>query len=268
MPASSPITSDAAPARPAAERDDRLVEHTPSGRLVAQRGLFRGPDPVCPDDLYSQVEFGSAVRERQRLVVHAGSEVGMDTYFGRFPASYWQRWTVVTAADVEITVSGSGRIAVLVESLGDFLSTPADSPLVDLVKAVKRSDHLLVAEAETSAWVSSWPLFAEIKNTRRGILLQPEPAEGETILRTSLPRVARSEFPPGRGYYVAGAPVFQNLHRFFLYTLATSTWGWDTGRAITNVVAIVVFGPAVLLILRRAHRRAAFSAPVTFAPEP
>ena len=67
--------------------------------------------------------------------------------------------------------------------------------------------------------------------------------------------------------YVAGAPVFENLHRFFLYTLATSTWGWDTGRAITNVVAIVVFGPAVLLILRRAHRRAAFSAPVTFAPE-
>ena len=67
--------------------------------------------------------------------------------------------------------------------------------------------------------------------------------------------------------YVAGAPVFENLHRFLLYTLATSTWGWDTGRAITNVVAIVVFGPAVLLILRRAHRRAAFSAPVTFAPE-
>jgi len=101
----------------------------------------------------------------------------------------------------------AGRIAVLVESLGDFLSTPADSPLVDLIKAVKRSDHLLVAEAETSAWVSSWPLFAEVKNTRRGILLQPEPAEGETILRTSLPRVARSEFPPGRGYYVAGTPV-------------------------------------------------------------
>jgi galactofuranosylgalactofuranosylrhamnosyl-N-acetylglucosaminyl-diphospho-decaprenol beta-1,5/1,6-galactofuranosyltransferase len=117
MPASSPITSDAAPARPAAERDDRLVEHTPSGRLVAQRGLFRGPDPVCPDDLYSQVVFGSAVRERQRLVVHAGSEVTMDTYFGRFPASYWQRWTVVNAADVEITASGSGRIAIVASDI-------------------------------------------------------------------------------------------------------------------------------------------------------
>ncbi|TAJ46973.1 MAG: FHA domain-containing protein [Herbiconiux sp.] len=111
----------------------------------------------------------------------------------------------VTASDPD--APSTGRIVVLIESLGDFLSTPADSPLVDLIKTVKRSDHLLVAEAETSAWVSSWPLFAEIKNTRRGILLQPEPAEGETILRTSLPRVARSEFPPGRGYYVAGTPV-------------------------------------------------------------
>ncbi|HEV7646647.1 MAG TPA: glycosyltransferase [Actinophytocola sp.] len=117
MPASSPITSDVAPVRPAAERDERLVEHTPSGRLVAQRGLFRGPDPVCPDDLYAQVVFGGAVRERQRLVVHAGSEVTMDTYFGRFPASYWQRWTVVSAADVEVTVSGSGRIAVVASDI-------------------------------------------------------------------------------------------------------------------------------------------------------
>jgi galactofuranosylgalactofuranosylrhamnosyl-N-acetylglucosaminyl-diphospho-decaprenol beta-1,5/1,6-galactofuranosyltransferase len=113
MPATSPITSDAAPAQPAGQGDERLVEHEPSGRLVAQRGLFRGPDPVCPDDLYAQVVFGSAVRERQRLVVHAGSEVTMDTYFGRFPASYWQRWTVVGATDVEVTATGSGRISIV-----------------------------------------------------------------------------------------------------------------------------------------------------------
>ena len=42
--------------------------------------------------------------------------------------------------------------------------------------------------------------------------------------------------------------------------------GWDTGRAITNVVAIVVLGPAVLVTLRRAARRAAFDAPVEFDP--
>ncbi len=68
--------------------------------------------------------------------------------------------------------------------------------------------------------------------------------------------------------FVAGAAVLENLHRFFLFTIASSTLGWDTGRAITNVVAIVVLGPAILAVLRRAHRRAAFDAPVGFAPAP
>lgn len=65
--------------------------------------------------------------------------------------------------------------------------------------------------------------------------------------------------------YVAGGAVIDNLHRFVLYTLATSTWGWDTGRAVTNVAAVLVVGPAVLATLRRAARKAAFDAPVTFS---
>lgn len=64
--------------------------------------------------------------------------------------------------------------------------------------------------------------------------------------------------------YVAGAPVLENLHTFFLFTLATSSFGWDTGRAITNVVAICVVGPAILAVLRRSIRRAAFGEPVEF----
>ena len=67
--------------------------------------------------------------------------------------------------------------------------------------------------------------------------------------------------------YVAGDAVLSNLHRFVIFTFATSTIGWDTGRAITNVVAIAVLGPAVLLTLRRAARRAAFDAPTTFGPD-
>ncbi|WP_407650942.1 FtsK/SpoIIIE domain-containing protein [Herbiconiux ginsengi] len=94
-------------------------------------------------------------------------------------------------------------LVVVVESIADFLSTPADAAIVELIRSVKRSEHLLIAEAETSTWSSSWPLLAEVKNARRGILLQPEPVEGETVLRTALPRAARSEFPPGRGYLVA-----------------------------------------------------------------
>jgi energy-coupling factor transport system substrate-specific component len=56
--------------------------------------------------------------------------------------------------------------------------------------------------------------------------------------------------------YVAGAPVVENLKTFAVYTLLTSTGSWDTIRAITNAVAIVVLGPAILTTLRRASRRA------------
>lgn len=56
--------------------------------------------------------------------------------------------------------------------------------------------------------------------------------------------------------YVPGAPVLDNLQTFLVYTLLTSTGSWDTGRAITTAVAVVVLGPAVLATLRRAARRA------------
>ncbi len=62
----------------------------------------------------------------------------------------------------------------------------------------------------------------------------------------------------GQISYLAGAPVLENLHRFLVFTVLTSTGGWDTGRAITNAVAILALGPAVLATLRRAARRAAY----------
>jgi energy-coupling factor transport system substrate-specific component len=65
--------------------------------------------------------------------------------------------------------------------------------------------------------------------------------------------------------FVPGDPVVENLRRFVVYTVTTSTLGWDTGRAITNAVAIVVLGPAVLATLRRASRRASFGSAVSFS---
>jgi S-DNA-T family DNA segregation ATPase FtsK/SpoIIIE len=109
------------------------------------------------------------------------------------------------AKDLAVAVADpdtEGRIAVFVESIGDFLQTPADSAIVELVRAVRRSDHLLVAEAESSAWGSSWPLLGEVKNGRRGLLLQPDSVEGDLLLKTPLPRLNRSEFPPGRGVFI------------------------------------------------------------------
>lgn len=96
-----------------------------------------------------------------------------------------------------------GRIAIFVESIADYLQTPADGPLVQLIKDAKRSEHFLLGDGDTSTWSSSWPLIAELKNARRGFLLQPDSMEGEIILKTPLARLNKAEFPPGRGMYIA-----------------------------------------------------------------
>ncbi|MFI6977365.1 ECF transporter S component [Embleya sp. NPDC050154] len=79
------------------------------------------------------------------------------------------------------------------------------------------------------------------------------------------PFLADSESMVGPAF-VPGDGILDNLHRFFVFTMLTSTFGWDTGRAITNCVAIVLVGPAVLAALRRASRKAAFEAPIVFEP--
>ncbi|MGA4842292.1 ECF transporter S component [Streptomyces sp. G45] len=65
--------------------------------------------------------------------------------------------------------------------------------------------------------------------------------------------------------FVPGDAVGDNLARFVAYCLATSL-GWDLPRAVLTVVLSLALGPSVLKALRRATRRAAFEAPVTFRP--
>ena len=126
-------------------------------------------------------------------------------------------WTDVASTPEQITTLAQnlaaavedeeteGRVVVVVENVNEYLQGPADKPLVDLIKAVKKSRHTLVADADTAAWGPTWPLLGEIKAARRGLLLQPDASEGEILLKTAQPRVQRGELPPGRGFFVARA---------------------------------------------------------------
>jgi energy-coupling factor transport system ATP-binding protein len=51
--------------------------------------------------------------------------------------------------------------------------------------------------------------------------------------------------------YVPGAPLGTNLSSFLLYSLVTSTAGWDTLRAVTTIIGIAVVGRAILAAFRR-----------------
>ena len=68
-------------------------------------------------------------------------------------------------------------------------------------------------------------------------------------------------------HFVAGAPVVENLRRFWAFHL-TSALGFDIPRAVSNALLVLVAGAPVLAALRRAARRAAFdSEPVFVQPE-
>lgn len=53
----------------------------------------------------------------------------------------------------------------------------------------------------------------------------------------------------------SGASLGENLASFLLYSLATSTLTWDTVRAITTLVTLVLVGGAALRALRRVYSR-------------
>jgi galactofuranosylgalactofuranosylrhamnosyl-N-acetylglucosaminyl-diphospho-decaprenol beta-1,5/1,6-galactofuranosyltransferase len=84
-----------------------------AARIVAQRGLFTGPSALVPEDLYARVERGAARRERTRVALGPASAVSTNTYFGRFHATYWQRWTAAPDVEVELVVSGTGRVRLM-----------------------------------------------------------------------------------------------------------------------------------------------------------
>jgi energy-coupling factor transport system substrate-specific component len=55
--------------------------------------------------------------------------------------------------------------------------------------------------------------------------------------------------------YVPGGGIEENLSRLLAYSLGTSL-GWDIGRAITTVALVLLTGPLLLRVMRRAARRA------------
>ena len=63
--------------------------------------------------------------------------------------------------------------------------------------------------------------------------------------------------------YLPGLPFSQQWHRYLVFD-ATTSLGWDTGRAVTTFVCVLLAGPATLVTFRRAARRANFQAPARF----
>ena len=90
-----------------------LTEHAAPDRLVVARGLFTGPSAAVVDDMYARIVKGQAHRERYALHLEKGATVDTNTYFGRLPASYFQRWTTVDEVQLKLVFDTSTSARVL-----------------------------------------------------------------------------------------------------------------------------------------------------------
>jgi galactofuranosylgalactofuranosylrhamnosyl-N-acetylglucosaminyl-diphospho-decaprenol beta-1,5/1,6-galactofuranosyltransferase len=70
------------------------------------------------------------VDSRHAMTVLAGRNVSLCTFFNAFPASYWKRWTAVSAVRFSAKVRGTGEIA-LYKSSGRGLFSALDTINVD-----------------------------------------------------------------------------------------------------------------------------------------
>lgn len=122
--------------------------------LVAQRLLFDGPSPLVSSDMYSNVTKGNAERSRYRATLAKRTVVETNSYFGRFPASYWQRWTDVTEVRFGATVTGVGRIDLVATDFKGRKRTVASTT----VDTEGHSSRLLVA-AKVQQFLDGGALF-------------------------------------------------------------------------------------------------------------
>ncbi len=109
----------------------------PAGRIVAQRGLFTGPSLLVPEELYARIERGTASRERDRVELGAATAVTTNTYFGRFHATYWQRWTAAPDVEVELVASGAGRVRLMASDTNKVWRIVAAAEVRDATEPVR-----------------------------------------------------------------------------------------------------------------------------------
>ncbi|QTE28988.1 FtsK/SpoIIIE domain-containing protein [Pengzhenrongella sicca] len=116
----------------------------------------------------------------------------------------WDAVALTDLAIIDLAASLRGaldgpRMVVVIEDVPAFVDSAAESELDSLVVLLAEHGHLVVAEGELSRLTQYSPLLQSLRGARRGIVLQPDQNDGDSIFRTDFPRASRRDFPPGRG---------------------------------------------------------------------
>ena len=89
-----------------------VVANTTDIWRVVQRLMFASPSPQAPDELYAKGKYGAVRCERRRVIIEPDARMTTNTYFGRLPVSYLQRWTPIRKVEAVVRVRGAGRLEI------------------------------------------------------------------------------------------------------------------------------------------------------------
>jgi galactofuranosylgalactofuranosylrhamnosyl-N-acetylglucosaminyl-diphospho-decaprenol beta-1,5/1,6-galactofuranosyltransferase len=89
-----------------------VVANTSNIWRVVQRLMFASPSPQAPDELYAKGRYGAVRCERRRVIIEPDARLTTNTYFGRLPVSYLQRWTPIRQVEAVVRVRGAGRLEI------------------------------------------------------------------------------------------------------------------------------------------------------------
>jgi len=100
-------------------------------------------------------------------------------------------------------------VAVFIEYYPEFGGTVAESALNEVAVLARRNGHPLIVDGEPGGFGGFQGFLNEVRQARTGFIVMPDANDGDNLFRTPLPRLKRSDFPPGRGVWVKAGKVFK-----------------------------------------------------------
>lgn len=100
-------------------------------------------------------------------------------------------------------------LVVVIENVGEYANSIGEDEITELLKACRNGGQFVIAEGETSTMSVNFGFMGLVKLNKYGIAMQPDQMDGDMVFGTDFPRVARAEFPVGRGLHVRAGRVYR-----------------------------------------------------------
>ena len=135
-------------------------------QMVVQHAFFAAAFPETPDDLYARGTKGVIQRERQRVTISPHAHLSTNTFFGRFPASYWQRSTDIARIEFRVNAQGTGRISIRTSDVAGGACTVA----ITLAEGANNAEVRL--QARVNRYIDGAALWLEASTTSTQLVLE------------------------------------------------------------------------------------------------